>query len=255
MKNSVSSQKKRFFRRSVLFVIFSMFALHGCSKSSEDILAERIANMEAGSNNPGKTPEAIKDEISGFYKDAQKVEELHGKIAVWNKVMGVRYMNKGMYRDALASFEEAAVMSDNANYWRLAGYCSMILGIRDTGSDSNANPTNTRERYLKKAQKCYENALAVDSRHLSSLKELGYMFACVMKDGKKGIPYLEKALEISTKDSEIMTNLAQAYFLAGRYSDADAMYDRIISNTKSPELKDRALENKKFVDDNYLYAN
>ena len=63
----------------------------------------------------------------------------------------------------------------------------------------------------------------------------------------KAVPYLERFLEVQTKDTNAMFVLARAYYTMYEFDKACALYDRIIEINPNPEKTAEAQANKKIV--------
>ena len=61
------------------------------------------------------------------------------------------------------------------------------------------------------------------------------------------IPYLEKLISIDTRHNDAMFVLARAYYSCYDFEKAVAVYDRIIGQTKSSEIKSEAENLKRLV--------
>ncbi len=78
------------------------------------------------------------------------------------------------------------------------------------------------------------------------------VYVLEMNQPARGIPLLEKALELEPKNEEAMMLLGHAHYMTYDYEAAVAMYDKVIAATSSKERKEAATANKKAVlDDMY----
>ena len=108
--------------------------------------------------------------------------------------------------------------------------------------------------YLKLAESAYLRAIELEPRYVRSLYGLGVLYVFELDQCEKAIPYLETALSVETKNTDIMFVLARAYYVEGQYDNAVSLYDKIISVTKSEQKKKSAEANKKIALD-ASYAN
>ena len=113
---------------------------------------------------------------------------------------------------------------------------------------SNATGSSDEKyNYLKLAESAYLRAIELEPRYVRSLYGLGVLYVFELDECEKAVPYLERALNVETKNTDIMFVLARAYYVTGRYDEAVSLYDRIISTTKSDEKKKEAEANKRIV--------
>ncbi len=248
MKSEKKVFKTSFFKRTIFLVAVCFFTLTSCDKNAgKQILADRIAKMEANSNNPGRTPESVLHEIEEFQKEYDELFVKYDKLTTWYKALGIRYMDKGAYRDAYKAFHEAAVRSGMANYWRLAANCAVKYA-------QQPNEESVRKYNYENAVECYEQALAEDPNHIASLKELGALYTNIFNNGKKAVPYLVKASELSTKDNKILLDLAQAYYQIGEKEKAVEIYDIILSRISEDVVIRQAQIDEKKMKENPKYV-
>ena len=97
-------------------------------------------------------------------------------------------------------------------------------------------------------------AIQIENRYGRALYALGVLYTFGSQPGEigliepqKALPYLEKYLTIETKDVQGMFVLARAYYSVYEFQKACDMYDKIISTTKSSELKSQAQALKQIV--------
>lgn len=248
MKSEKKSLRFNFFKQTLVLVGLCFFTLTSCDKNAgKQILADRIAKMEANSNNPGKSPESVLQEIDAFQKDYDELFVKYDKMTTWYKALGMRYMDKGAYREAYNAFHEAAVRSGMANYWRLAANCAVKYA-------QLPNEENVKKYNYENAIECYEQALVEDPNHIASLKELGSLYTNIFSNGKKAVPYLVKASELSTKDNKILLDLGQAYYQIGEKEKAVETYDIILSRISEDVVIRQAQIDEKKMKENPKYV-
>ena len=133
---------------------------------------------------------------------------------------------------------------ENLYYW--VGVCAGYMA--KASLDYNASGTNeVRYNYLKLAEDAYLTAIQIDDRYVRALYGVSVLYVWYLDEPEKAIPLLEKALTIEKRNIEAMFVLARAYYMTYDFDKAVAMYDKIISTTKSEKTKANAEENKKIV--------
>ena len=104
-----------------------------------------------------------------------------------------------------------------------------------------------RENYLRLAEDAYLRAIQIEPRYVRALYGVSVLYVFELNESEKAIPHLEKLLTIDTKHIDAMFLLARAYYMNYQFDEAVAMYDKIISITKSEERKKEAEANKQTV--------
>lgn len=225
-------------------IFLVLFSFVSCGVSNKKIL--RYQKLEEGVSNP-TTIEELKDAINKYGERAADVQLAVGQVGIWYKILGTRYIDQKMYGEALKCFQEALkYYPDNQNLYYYVGVCAgyMSHSALDYGGIGN---TQVKYNYLKLAEEAYLRAISIDDRYVRALYGLGVLYVFELDESEKAIPYLEKALEIDTRNIDAMFVLARAYYSTYDFDNAVAMYDKIITTTKSAEKKATAEENKKKV--------
>ena len=168
---------------------------------------------------------------------------------IWWKILGSRYLDEGMYGDALAAFEKAIMYYPaNPNLYYYVGLCAGYMA--DASLDYGATgDLSKRENYLKLAESAYSRAIELNPTYTRALYGLAVLYVFELDESAKAIPLLEKFLTIETKDTDAMFVLARAYYVNYEFQLAIDMYDRIIATTTSDETRAEAEANKKIVMD------
>ena len=215
-----------------------------CEVSNKKIL--RYQKLEEGVSNP-TTIEELKDAIKKYGERAADVQMAVGQVGIWYKILGTRYLDQKMYGEALKCFQEALkYYPDNQNLYYYVGVCAgyMSHAALDFGGTGN---TQQKYNYLKLAEEAYLRAISIEDRYVRALYGIGVLYVFELDESQKAIPYLEKAIEIDTKNIDAMFVLARAYYSCYEFDKSIEMYDKIINTTKSQEKKEIALENKEKV--------
>ena len=132
------------------------------------------------------------------------------------------------------------------NLYYYVGVCAgyMSHAALDFGGTGN---TQQKYNYLKLAEEAYLRAISIEDRYVRALYGIGVLYVFELDESQKAIPYLEKAIEIDTRNIDAMFVLARAYYSCYEFDKSTEMYDKIINTTKSQEKKAIALENKEKV--------
>ncbi len=209
--------------------------------------------MEENVGSP-TTEAELKEAIKKYQDRVLDIQLAQSQIGIWYKILATRYLGAKMYGEALKTFQTAIqYYPANQNLYYYVGVCAgymaqSALDYNGTGS------TQEKYNYLKLSESAYLRAIELEPRYVRALYGIGVLYVFELDECNKAIPYLETALSIETKNTDIMFVLARAYYVTGQYDKAVDLYDRISSTTKLEKKKQEAEANKKIVLDT-SYAN
>jgi tetratricopeptide (TPR) repeat protein len=201
------------------------------------------------------TPAEIKDAIKKYEKRVDDVVTAQFQVGMWWKLLGSRYVDQKMYGEALDAYQHAVEFfptNQNLHYW--VGLCAGTMA--GTVHTNGAPPLpygdvratgDPRLAYLRTAESAYLRALELEGRYARPLYALGVLYTFELDEPDLAVPHLEKLLTIDKQHTQAQLVLARAYYMTGRFDDALALYDRVISQTKSPQWKEEAAANKKVI--------
>lgn len=236
--------KKSFYILCCFFIVSLIFV--SCGKSYNQI--KRLQAMEEGVSSP-TTVDELKDAIGKYENRINDIMIAEQQTGIWWKILGSRYLDEGMYGDALAAFEKAIMYYPaNPNLYYYVGLCAGYMA--DASLDYGATgDLSKRENYLKLAESAYSRAIELNPTYTRALYGLAVLYVFELDESAKAIPLLEKFLTIETKDTDAMFVLARAYYVNYEFQLAIDMYDRIIATTTSDKTRAEAEANKKIVMD------
>ena len=230
----------------ILLFAFISILFSSCNYSNKALLQKRLQHMEKYSGNPGSI-EDIKEAIDKYDSDAQVLVEKNAKIGIWYKILGTRYLDKKMYGQALSAFQNALQFyPDNPNLYYYVGICAGFMSHAALDFEGRGE-INKKENYLKLSESALKQAVKIDERYSKALYSLGILYAFDLDNGPEAAKYLERYVDIETRDTDGMMVLARAYYMSYEFDKAVAVYDKIISITKSSARKAEAEANKKVV--------
>lgn len=246
-----SSQKN--LRNSIFAFFLAVFLFCGCSgKSSKTII--RLQKMEENVGSP-TTEAELKDAIKKYQDRVTDIQLANSQIGIWYKMLATRYLDAKMYGEALKTFQTAIqYYPANQNLFYYVGVCAGYMAKASLDFNAGGGTSAEKFNYLKLAESAYLRAIELEPRYVRSLYGLGILYVFELDQCEKAIPYLETALSVETKNTDIMFVLARAYYVEGQYDKAVSIYDKIISVTKSEQKKNSAEANKKIALD-ASYAN
>lgn len=162
---------------------------------------------------------------------------------------GFAYIFKESYEEAIADFDRAIAINPRyvdaysnrcltwirrEHYDQAVADCSQALGINPRSAKSLYNRGFARDRQGDPAGALgdYVQALTVNPDYIEVYNNIAWILATSpdrrLRDGRRAVALAEKAAA-HTPDVNFMDTLAAAYAEAGRYDEAVAMENRIIS--------------------------
>ncbi len=236
---------------AAVFCTAFVFALASCAKSNKTII--RMQHLEEGVSSP-TTIDELKSAIKKYEERVADIQLAQSQIGIWYKILATRYLDKKMYGEALKTFEKALEFyPQNQNLYYYVGLCAGYMSHTAMDFDADGN-TEKRMNYLRLSEEAYKRAIEIEPRYARALYGLSVLYVFELGEDEKAIPLLEKLLTIETRNIDAMFVLARAYYVTFEFDKAVAMYDQIISLTKSKERKAEAEANRQTVLD-ASYAN
>lgn len=221
-----------------------VFALASCTKSNKTII--RMQHLEEGVSSP-TTIDELKDAIRKYEERVADIQLAQSQIGIWYKILATRYLDKKMYGEALKTFEKALEFyPQNQNLYYYVGLCAGYMSHASMDFDANG-ASEKRMNYLRLSEDAYKRAIEIEPRYARALYGLSILYVFELGEDEKAVPLLERLLTIETKNIEAMFVLARAYYVTYEFDKAVAMYDQIISLTKSKERKAEAEANRQTV--------
>lgn len=235
----------------VFACVAAFFAFASCTKSNKTII--RMQHLEEGVSSP-TTIDELKSAIKKYEERVADIQLAQSQIGIWYKILATRYLDKKMYGEALKTFEKALEFyPQNQNLYYYVGLCAGYMSHAAMDFDADGN-NEKRMNYLRLSEEAYRHAIEIEPRYARALYGLSVLYVFELGEDEKAIPLLEKLLTIETKNIDAMFVLARAYYVTYEFDKAVAMYDQIISLTKSKERKAEAEANRQTVLD-ASYAN
>ena len=229
--------KKRFC--FVIITLLLILILGSCNKVAS---IRRLQELEEGVSNPNTEAE-LKDAIRKYEKRVDDIIIAEGRIGIWYKILGSRYMDQKMYKKALKAFQSALeYYPENPNLFYQAGLAASLtaknaLDFELTGTDIE------KKRYFDLAASAYNRALEIDPKHSKAVYALSVLYIFELNRPAEAIPILEKIAEWEKKPIDHLFLLGTAYYMTGENEKAIAVYERIIEISSSAEKKAKAESN------------
>ncbi|MGI5065947.1 tetratricopeptide repeat protein [Treponema putidum] len=224
---------------AVIIILLLAFILGSCNKVTS---LRRLQELEEGVSNPNTEAE-LKDAIRKYEKRVDDIIIAEGRIGIWYKILGSRYMDQKMYKKALQAFQSALeYYPENQNLFYQTGLAASLtaknsLDFELTGTDIE------KKRYFALAVSAHTRALEIDPKHSKAAYALSVLYIFELNRPADAIPVLEKIAEWEKKPIDHLFLLGTAYYMTGENEKAIAVYERIIEISSSAEKKAKAESN------------
>jgi cytochrome c-type biogenesis protein CcmH/NrfG len=228
-----------------VFPLLALLLLSGCSKA-RDIYLDSLVGMEStpikGEPVSDKTVAELSRKIDGFRAEVDRKVKATENLGVYWKMLAVRYMNGGMYGEAMAALREAvAVYPENPLLFYYQGMCAARLAKAQT-----ENAAKQAEMY-RTAEDAYRRAIALDPVLVHALYGLAILYIFELERPAEAEPLLKKALEVEKKNWDCWMLLARVYYETRRAEQAVGLYDTILGSGAPEAVRRDAEANRKRI--------
>jgi tetratricopeptide (TPR) repeat protein len=206
-------------------------------------LAKRIAELSPRGG-PPETIDGLKAAIAAYEAQIELNVKEGAQTGVYWKILAIRLADKGMHRDALDAFDRALYYNaEDPTLFFLTGESASIVaaGVLNSASE--------KDRFSGIAESAYLRSIQLDAGYSKPRLGLGLLYTFDLNRPAEAVPHLERYLELSSSDVKAMFVLARAYYMTGNYEGAVELYDRIITRSKDPKIKDEARNNRELIRD------
>ncbi len=226
-----------------LSLIFISVLFFSCNRSNAIL---RLQELEEGVHNPLSESE-LKEAIKKYEKRVEDIMIAEGRVGIWYKMLGSRYMDKKMYKKALKSFESALeYYPENQNLFYKVGLSASLIAKNSLDFDATGTDIE-KKRYYALAVSAYERAIELDPKYSRAIYALSILYVFELNRPADAIPLLESVVEREMKPLNHIFLLARAYYLTGDKIASVQMYEKIIELSGSEKQRQEAQENIDFI--------
>ena len=220
----------------VLFFIFLIVFFPSCNSKS---FIQRVQEYEEGVSNPNTEAE-LKEAIKKYERRIEDIMVASERVGTWYKILGTRYVDKKMYKDALGCFQKAIEFyPENQNLYYRVGVCAAFMAKNSLDFEDEG----LEERYYKMAVKAYKRAIEIDANYSKAIYALAVLYVFELDMPEEAVPLLEKAIDGKMKPLEELFLLGRAYFMIGENEKAITTFQRIIDISGNQAQRTQAKEN------------
>lgn len=222
----------------VLFLCLLLVFFSSCGNRE---FIQRMQEYEEGVSNP-TTEAELQDAIKKYLRRIDDIIIANERIGVWYKMLGSRYLDKKMYKNALECFQKAIeIYPENQNLYYKVGVCAALMS--KGAIDFEVRGDDKERKYLELAKKAYSRAIELDPTYSKAIYALSVLYIFELAEPDRAIPLLEKEIEGKMKPLDELFLLGQAYALTNNNEKAIEKYKRIIELSGSEEQRNKAKEN------------
>ncbi len=223
-----------------LCVALCVGLLLSCADKADGVYVEDLrATQPSRDAKSGKSIDELQRGIDEYKKDVKRTIKASENLGIYYRLLGVEYMNRQMYGEALSSFEQAMRIypeNEQVTYW--AGVCAGRM------AKAQIEDEKEKARLFSLAVKYYDRTFFLYPDHRPALFGLAVLYAIELGRPADAVPLLERYLAKDTSNVEVMTLLARAHVALGNFEEAIALYRSIAkSTTAGVDTKRQALEN------------
>lgn len=233
-------------------VLLSLALLAGCESKARAAYFDSLEEMEPtdfkGQKVDDKTIEELKKSIDKYQAEVDRKVKAAENLGVYWKMLAIRYMNGGMYGEALKALQDAiAVYPENPLLFFYQGTCAARLGKAQT-----ADAGKQAELYGT-AEKAYRRAVALDPVLVHALYALSILYVFELDRPAEAESLLKKAVEVEKRNWDCWMLLARVYYQTRRPEQAIDIYDDVMGSGAPESLRKDAEANRKRIQEE-LYA-
>jgi len=219
-----------------LFLVLCMILFASCNDKR---FIQRLQEHEEGVSNP--TTEAdLKDAIKKYSRRIDDIMVASERVGIWYRMLGTRYLDKKMYKNALECFQKAIEFyPENQNLYYKVGVCAAFMAKNSLEFEEDG----LEEKYYRMAVKAYKRAIELDQNYSKAIYALSVLYVFELGTPAEAIPLLEKAIDGKMKPLEELFLLGRAYFMVGENEKAIATFQRIVDISGNEAQRKQAKEN------------
>lgn len=223
-----------------LLMLFSLVV--GCGLQRDDFLEDVLALQPPTDREQGPSEAAIEEIEAAIerYRDIVEARvEAARNLAVYYKMLASEYIERSMFGLAIDALEEAiAIQPENPTLFYTAGVSAGRYAKAHTDSEES-------NLWLERAEAYYVRCLELDPRYDDAYYGLAVLYEFELGRSAEARDLLEELVAFRPSDYRALGLLARIYVGEGRVTDALNLYEEIAANSKDPELRRQATENRR----------
>ena len=220
-----------------------LWVLAACGDKGNATYIEGLRVTEsARSSGDQMSVDELKKGVDRYRGEVERTIKASESLGTYYRMLGVAYMNRQMYGEALQSLEQAIrLYPENEQLAYLAGVCAARASKAETDDAE-------RTRLLSLAEKYYQRALFLFPDLRSALFGLAVVYSMELGRPADALPLLVRLLAKDTSNVEAKMLLARTHVALGNYEEALRLYDAIAAAGVSADIKLQAEANAKEIE-------
>jgi len=192
--------------------------------AGEEIDAERIKELE--------------EHIKRYSDETEQLVKDTGKLGIYYKMLALDYMDEEMYGPAVEYFGKALEIYPNNHVLHY------YMGLSQSQFAGAQEGEDKRIEMLNEAAYHHQRAVELKPDYFDALYALSVLYIFELDKPIAAEEYVQRALAIKPKNVNTLFLLARIRVIQGRFEEAVEVYDRIIEESESVEVRNRATENR-----------
>ena len=223
-------------------VLLMTSLLASCNLRQDDFLEDVLA-LEAPSTTAEEPSEERIEELQAAIEEFRDVVEAKVEasrnMAVYYKMLASEYIERRMFGLALDALEEAiAIQPENPSLFYTAG----VAAARFAKSQVEEAEALA---WFARAESYYQRCIELDPRNGDAHYGLAVLYEFELDRSAEARTLLQNLISFEPNNYPALGVLARIYVSDGRVSDAISIYEDIVANSKDPDLREQAAENRR----------
>ncbi|MDR0512919.1 MAG: tetratricopeptide repeat protein [Treponema sp.] len=160
--------------------------------------------------------------------------------------LGIRLQQQGLHSDALQAFAHAIDLAPEDPILHFHTGVSAAITAKSFHVFPGRDMTD-RIMHFQLAEDAFLRAIELDERYIRPRFSLGELYVFDLNRPEEAIVHLQRVLDVSPGDLDAMFVLARAFYMIDEFHSSIAMFDRIIAQTRDPQTRQDAQNNREIV--------
>jgi cytochrome c-type biogenesis protein CcmH/NrfG len=222
----------------VSLCVLSVGLVTGCRDKGDSTYVEGLRVTESvRGGEPEKSIDELEREVTKYRGEVERTIKAAESLGTYYRMLGVAYMNRQMYGEALRNLELAIrLYPENEQLFYYGGVCA-ARAAKAVTDDAE------RLRLFALAEKYYLRTLFLLPGTRPALFGLAVIYSIELNRPAEAVPLLERLLTQDTSNTEAKTLLARTHVALGNYEEALDLYRQIAAAGVSDEIKRQTEDN------------
>jgi tetratricopeptide (TPR) repeat protein len=233
--------KKRAVLLPLVLLLTFVVLLGSCNKEQKRILNRLLVTEDgdySGEELDEKRVEELEAHVREYGKKVQELVEQTGKLGIYYKMLALEYLDNEMYGPAAENFLKSLKIYPNNP--SVQYYTGLAMAQLSGAGGSSAE----RRDLLEEAAFHYRRAVELKPDYFNALYALSVLLIFELERPFEAEEFVLRALDEKSGDEKSLFLLARIRVLQNRFDEAIEIYDQIIENSSSSEVRSQAKANR-----------